>query len=100
MAKRRTKKQKIKAKHIFTNPVQNSVITSNTDKAGQAVKGQFNFQTRSASGTGGTIKYAVIQEKDRSLATIKKDLLRSLAIASFILALEMVLYLLGRFSLI
>lgn len=84
MAKRRTKKQKEKAKHTFNL----SWSPSEPD-----VKGQFNFEPKRPRAGLRHKESALSLAKDGSLASIKKDILKSLVIVSLILALEVVLYL-------
>ncbi len=84
MAKRRTKKQKEKAKHVFSV----SWVPSEP-----GVKGQFNSELKKPGASSGKHESALSLAKDGSLASIKKDILKSLIIVSLILALEVVLYL-------
>lgn len=84
MAKRRTKKQKEKAKHTFDL----SWSPSEPD-----VKGQFNFEPKKPRSSSHKHESALSLAKDGSLASIKKDIVKSLIIVSLILALEVVLYL-------
>ena len=90
--KRRTRKQKESARHTFT--------VSWTPEAKKApdvpvVKGQItsppepNFKARQAGGK------ADLLAQDASLIFIKRDVIKSLLLASFILSLEVVVYLLS-----
>lgn len=97
MAKRRTKKQKIKAKRQFTvswEPTSDSKKPRHKTGLSKAiVKGQFKNQTKANLRTGSKQKYALFSGKASYLASIKKDLLKSVMLASLILALEVVIYL-------
>lgn len=84
MAKRRTKRQKQKARHAFSL----SWSPSEPD-----VKGQFNFEPNKPRTNSRKHESALSLAKDGSLASIKKDIIKSLIIVSLILALEVVLYL-------
>jgi len=81
MGKRRTKKEKLTAKHrsqalLGTLVKRQSVIVP----AGTQSKNTFT-------------KQAEILDKDDNLASIKKDIFKSLILACLILGVEMVLYL-------
>jgi len=84
MAKRRTKKEKEKAKHAFN-------LSWAPSEAG--VKGQFNFEPKRPRAGLQHKESALSLAKDGSLASIKKDIVKSLIIVSLILALELVIYL-------
>jgi hypothetical protein len=84
MAKRRTKKQKEGAKHVFN-------VSWAPSEAG--VKGQFNFEPKKPRAGSHKHESALSLAKDASLASIKKDIVKSLIVVSLILALEVVLYL-------
>lgn len=88
MAKRRTKSQKVNAKHSFTISWEGGLksptrepVKGQTQKASHAQI--INTDNKTKANT-------TVQSYD--LATIKKDIVKSLLIASFILALELVLY--------
>lgn len=84
MAKRRTKKQKAAAKHTFN-------LSWAPPEPG--VKGQFNFEPKKPKASSHKHESAISLAKDGSLASIKKDIVKSLILVSLILALEVVLYL-------
>lgn len=103
MAKRRTRKQKEKARHQFiaswepfSNKIRQSSATKgkpkkNTPKA--IVKGQI-FEHKKAKKLKNTkIKNANHSADYENLGTIKRELAKSLIIASLILSLEVMLYL-------
>jgi hypothetical protein len=93
MTKRRTKKQKEKAKHQFLlnwKP-EAKIVTSEP-----VVKGQFKKAPRHKSPKLGKTKKALLSAKDRNLASIRKDIFKSIIIASLILSLELVIYLFGQ----
>ena len=90
MAKRRTRKQKEKAKHQFKvswKPEANSASPE------PIVKGQTTQAQKHKVDKRVKMKSADRLAKDEGLGTIKRDLMKSLIIASLILALEVVLYL-------
>jgi len=80
MAKRRTRKQKLKAKHIFR-------FTEAT------VKRQINKEELEANHQGKLPELARELTKDEFSASSKRDIVKSLSLASVILCLELVLYL-------
>jgi len=84
MAKRRTKKQKEGARHTFN-------LSWAPSEAG--VKGQFNSEPKRPKANTRKHESAISLAKDASLASIKKDIVKSLMVVSLILALEVVLYL-------
>ena len=84
MAKRRTKKQKEGARHTFN-------LSWAPSEAG--VKGQFNSEPKRPKAGARKHESALSLAKDDSLASIKKDIVKSLMVVSLILALEVVLYL-------
>jgi hypothetical protein len=90
VAKKRTKKQKQNVKHPF--------LVSWDPKLSQAqslisVKGQKNKSASTKSRDSTKSKNAYLLEKDTYLASVRHDILKSLAITSFILGLEVMLYL-------
>jgi hypothetical protein len=84
MPGRRTKKQKLKAKHSFN---------LSWAPSEPRVKGQFNIEPKAQKPNSRPHESALNLAKDASLASIKKDMLKSLILASLILALEVVVYL-------
>ena len=90
MAKRRTKKQKQGARHTFNI----SWVPGEEIEAGKpGVKGQFNIEPKKPNPSSHKRESALNLAKDASLASIKKDIVKSLILVSLILALEVVLYL-------
>ena len=90
MAKRRTKKQKAGARHTFNI----SWAPGQEVEAGKpSVKGQFNIEPKKVNPRPHQHENALNLAKDGSLASIKKDIVKSLILVSLILALEVVLYL-------
>ncbi len=90
MAKRRTRKQKEKAKHQFKvswKPEAKSTLSE------PVVKGQTEVDKKAKKRKGTKRKKAYYKDNSDNLGTIKRDLVKSLIIASLILALEVVLYL-------
>ena len=96
MAKKRTKKQKQKAKHQFTVSWEpSSGLSSTKHKRGKSdtpVKRQTKHPARQGKRKITKSEKATITAKDNNLASIKKDLIKSLMIASLVLSLEVVLY--------
>ncbi len=97
MAKRRTRKQKEKAKHSFAVSWKPSTLTSKPEakkgKSEPIVKGQTTQAQKHKRDRHIKKKSADRLAKDEGLGTIKRDLVKSLIIASLILTLEVVLYL-------
>ena len=97
MKKRRTRKQKATANHEFTirwNPTASETKTEPVkDKIEASVKGQFNIEPKKPNPSSHKHESAMNLAKDGSLASIKKDIVKSLMVVSLILALEVVLYL-------
>lgn len=90
MAKRRTRKQKESAKHNLAfswKPTKE--IRDNSPR----VKGQFNFEASPTPTEASKNKNAKSLAKDGSLSVVKRDIVKSLILASLILALEMMVYL-------
>lgn len=90
MAKRRTRKQKERARKNFKFFIQpeakNSIFEAN-------VKGQIQKPLVAGSKDKKQVKNAETLAQQGHLATVKKDITRSIIIASFILGIELVLYL-------
>ena len=87
MGKRRTRKEKEKAIHSFAiswSPEANSKVD---------VKGHFNSEAKKASAKAGHQENAMLLAKEASLKLIKKDIFKSLILASLIVIFEVVLYL-------
>jgi hypothetical protein len=90
MGERRTRKQKLKAKHQFnlswTPQPQSSVLKA-------SVKGQIVSSLKTRLEENKHTKKAVPMAKDGSFEAYKRDTVKSLVLASIILAAELVLYL-------
>ncbi len=97
MAKRRTRKQKEKAKHRLTvswepsTPSLKKVRKTASKKGG--VKGQKKNTSQAMKKNLRKTKKANSMAKGESLSLIKRDIVKSLIIASLILSLEVVIYL-------
>ena len=87
---RRTKKQKEKARSHFKEFILSEAKKVNIEAN---VKRQIEKQGKTASIEKGVTKKADILGKEDYLATVKKDIIRSLIITSLILGIELVLYL-------
>jgi hypothetical protein len=83
VGKRRTKKEKQRARHEFSLSWSNEA----------SVKGQFNSEADTRRAKPDRPESAKITANDASLKPLKRNIIKSLAIASLILALEVVLYL-------
>lgn len=97
MAIRRTKKQKEEAKHAFTisweprikdeeiepNRASNEAIVKGQKKKGGKIPRRKNSEFANTENTG----------RNSNLGTIKRDIVRSVLMASLILSLEVMLYL-------
>ncbi len=89
MAKRRTKKQKQNAKHAFTISWGESSQTTTSHASVKREK--VNSRTRQAHVLKKQ-KNTSTMAKDDDLVRIKHDLIKSVAVAIFILSLQLVLY--------
>lgn len=90
MAKRRTRKDKLKAKHTFTfswTPEPKKPSSTHD------VKGQLEKSGKQALPVASDPKNANLLAQEASLASIKRDILKSLFLASLILGIELVVYL-------
>jgi hypothetical protein len=97
MAKRRTKKQKKKAKHPFLK-AKSTIRKDVTKKAKKAkvkhaVKGQSRKSASDKSPIDIKAKKAINMAEYENLRLIKKHLMKSLSLAALILSLEIVIYL-------
>ena len=94
MAKRRTRKQKESAKHTFTIGWDEDILKkeskAKTDESKYIVKRKLKNVSSGTKSQATITKNAVFLTKDYNLASIRK---KSLIIASLILSLETVLYL-------
>ena len=97
MAIRRTRKQKESAKHAFTvswEPKKKEAPTkAKTSLSEPAVKRQFKNAQNPASSKPKMDKNANSMVKDGYLSEIKRDIAKSLSLASVIVGLELVIYL-------
>ena len=93
MSKKRTRKQKIKAKHNFNIKWDegNSKL-----KFEPNVKRQLKNEEKETQDESENNKISEYSVKTQNLATIKKDIAKSLILASLIFASEIVLYLIWR----
>lgn len=93
MTKRRTRKDKQQAKHQFTvswSPGSSEAENLNSEPS---VKRQIITGSKLASKNFVKTKKASNLVKESNLASIKKDIIKSVALAGLILASEVVLYL-------
>ncbi|KKR30604.1 hypothetical protein A2715_00260 [Candidatus Woesebacteria bacterium RIFCSPHIGHO2_01_FULL_39_32] len=96
MAKRRTRAQKESARHSFSISWSPNNSKAKKSISEPDVKGQLLDSVKRTSQKiekGESAKYS---EKDVNLASIKKDIARSLILAGFILTTELVLYLIWK----
>ena len=90
MSKRRTRKEKKEAHHHFTLSWED---LSKAELPEAHVKRQFKLSSKPDSDTTVSHESANISAKGEYSASIKHNIIRSLIIVSFILALELVIYL-------
>lgn len=90
MAKRRTRKQKEKVKHQFKVSWKPEAKSASSEPV---VKGQTEVDKKTKKHKNIKRRKAYYKDSFDNLGTIKRDLVKSLIIASLILALEVVLYL-------
>lgn len=97
MAKRRTRKQKEKARHQFTVNWKPSASFSGNERKTASKKAPVKRQKKNASQAKEKglrkAKKANFMAKDENLSLIKRDIMKSLIIASLILSLEVMIYL-------
>lgn len=96
MAKRRSKKQKIGAKHPFLVSWSPS---TNEAKESKSVKGQKESSNTGTSKAGIKTKYAVNKAEQSELDRIRHEIKKSLSLASLVLGLELVIYLVWQVNL-
>jgi len=89
MAKRRTKKQKQKAKRQFSVYLKNEAENNQFEPV---VKGQFRKRKIRKISKPAQTKNAEPTAKVESLRTIRRDIVKSLILASLILGTELVIY--------
>ena len=90
MGKRRTRAEKEKARHSFLYSWQGE---PEKEQIRHNVKGQFKNEPKVASRNFTKAKNADNWAKVSTLASIKRDMVKSLLLASLILAAEVVVYL-------
>ena len=90
MTKRRTKKQKKDPKHPFLVSWEGTPAKQSHEST---VKRQNKTQAKANSKKSGQSKNAYLLEKGANLASVRHDIIKSLIITSFILGLEVVIYL-------
>lgn len=90
MGKRRTKKQKLKAKRKFSVYFENEAETSSFEPV---VKGQFKKSKKGSDSKLTEPKNAVPTAKVRGVKSIRRDIVKSIILASLILGTELVIYL-------
>ena len=93
MAKKRTKKQKQNPKYPFLVSCDQG---SESMPSGEAVKGQNESTPKPGSTKTKSAKNAYFLEKGANPASIRHDIIKSLAVTSFILGLEIVIYLISQ----
>jgi len=90
MAKRRTRKQKEKVKYTF---IREGRAEPKKRSFEPVVKGQSKKRSKARHKKIQTSKSAVGLAKDSGFSEIKKDLIKSLLLASLILGIEVMVYL-------
>lgn len=90
MAKKRTRKQKEKVKHNFAETYK---ISLKKDLFEPTVKGQFKTNKKARHKKPGTPNKALESAKDRNIVEVKKELFKSLLLASLIIGIEVMIYL-------
>ena len=90
MSKRRTRKQKEKAKHSF---IRLDEALHKKEAFEAVVKGQFKKTHKTKQKRQLGSKRAIELAKDVSFAQTKSEIIKSLILASLILALEVMIYL-------
>jgi hypothetical protein len=90
VAKRRTRKQKEKVKYKFTTT---SASEAKKQVSSLTVKGQ--FQTKAKATKTNRVKKEIADRSAKlgNLASIRKDMVKSIILAGFIVGLEIVIYL-------
>ena len=90
MGKRRTKKQKESAKHLFTLSWEPATSARTPQPS---VKGQFENTSEPKIKKMGMANNAEILAKDGESEAMRQDVIKSLILASLILGTELVIYL-------
>ena len=93
MAKRRTRKQKSEAKHVFTYSWKPTLNEPKKRHSEANVKGQLPASFISVTSSDANENNAYKSENNSNLASIKNQIYKSLALALVILASEVVIYL-------
>jgi len=88
MVKKRTRKEKKEAHYQFLWKLNQAEIVPQVS----LVKSHFPTKEISAPKTKTEAKKATNSEKDLNITAIKKDMLKSIVLTTFILSLELVLY--------
>ena len=90
MAKKRTRKQKEKAKHSFAEDYQ---ISLGKDAFEPTVKSQFKTNKKARHDQPPKSNKAAESAKNGNIVEVKKELVKSLLLASLILGIEVMIYL-------
>jgi hypothetical protein len=93
MSKKRTRKEKERAIHNLTVSWGPRSSRLNTEIASTSVNSQLLKSGVEKSAATASSKLVTFTEKNVGLASIKKDLMRSLILVAFILASEIMIYL-------
>lgn len=93
MSKKRSLKQKKHTRHPF---LVNWQVEPKKRLELKAVKGQKKAEVKPASASSLDANNAELLDKDTNIASITKQVIKSLVIVSLILGLEMVIYLVWR----
>lgn len=87
---RRTKKEKVSAKHSFT------ISWSPSPTHGEPVKSQMISKENSLRNKNHSNKNATLLAKDGQSSSVRFSIVKSLTLASLMLALELVIYLVAK----
>ncbi len=90
MSKRRTKKEKETAHHLFTISYRPEPKKTSFEPS---VKGQFKNTPEPKKAESEPLKRADLSAKEYGVDFVKRDIIKSVLLVSFILALELVIYL-------
>jgi len=93
MTKKRTRKQKVEAHHRFSIEWQPALSSSKNNIASSNVNTQMKDDKNVKKSDQSSNDTAVLSDKSYSLASIKKEVIKSLILAALILASEIVIYL-------
>lgn len=89
MAKKRTRKEKKQAKHPFLRKTKDEPETFKVD---MSVKRQIKNKAKAVNKKKKIKNLSEIQAKDAEIQNIKRDIFKSIILASLILVFEIVLY--------